>query len=69
MQIRSYMESNQGWNEIGVADSGLFVKIKGEEIYDSKEVKTKEKFRKLLLSLWYWRCANLVWEESNKCCR
>ena len=42
MQIRSYMESNQGWNEIGVADSGLYVKIKGEEIYDSKEVKTKE---------------------------
>ena len=39
MQIRSYMESNQGWNEIGVADSGLFVKIKGEEIYVSKEVK------------------------------
>ena len=38
MQIRSYMESNQGWNEIRVADSGLFVKIKGEEICDSKEV-------------------------------
>ena len=47
MQIRSYMESNQGWNEIGVADSGLFVKIKGEEIYDSKEVKTKEKVPKI----------------------
>ena len=47
MQIRSYMESNQGWNEIGVADSGLFVKIKGEEIYDSKEVKTKGKVPKI----------------------
>ena len=47
MQIRSYMESNQGWNEIRVADSGLFVKIKGEEIYDSKEVKTKEKVPKI----------------------
>lgn len=47
MQIRSYMESNQGWNEIWVADSGLFVKIKGEEIYDSKEVKTKEKVLKI----------------------
>ena len=47
MQIRSYMESNQGWNEIRVADSGLFVKIKGEEIYVSKEVKTKEKVLKI----------------------
>ena len=47
MQIRSYMESNQGWNEIRVADSGLFVKIKGEEICDSKEVKTKEKVLKI----------------------
>ena len=47
MQIRSYMESNQGWNEIRVADSGLFVKIKGEEIYDSKEVKTKGKVPKI----------------------
>ena len=30
-----------------VADSGLFVKIKGEEIYVSKEVKTKEKVLKI----------------------
>ena len=42
------------WNQIKVemkselvADSGLFVKIKGEEIYVSKEVKTKEKVLKI----------------------
>ena len=41
-QIKVEMKS-----ELQIPDYSLFVKIKGEEIYDSKEVKTKEKVPKI----------------------
>ena len=60
------------WNQIKVEmKSELQIpdylsKLKVKKYTILRKWKPRKKFRKLLLSLWYWRCANLVWEESKR---